>query len=116
MLKITIYYNPDCSKCRQTLKLINSKVDDDIQLIKYLDSQLTSDELNHITSMGIAAKDLIRTHEQEWKTLGLDIDESTTEELINAIISYPSLLQRPIVLANDKAVIARPPEKVLDIL
>ena len=114
-MKITIYYNPDCSKCRQTLELINSKTHD-VQLIEYLDSHLTRDELTHIISLGIAAKDLIRTNEDEWKKMGLNIDECTPEELISTIISHPSILQRPIVLANDKATIARPPEKVLDIL
>ena len=115
MLKITVYYNPDCSKCRQTLELINSKTHD-VQLIEYLDINLTRDELTHIISLGIAAKDLIRSNEDEWKKLGLNIDECSQKELVSLMISHPSILQRPIVLANDKAVIARPPEKVLDIL
>lgn len=114
-MKITIYYNPDCSKCRQTLELINSKTHD-VQFIEYLDSHLTRDELTHIINLGIAAKDLIRTNEDEWKKMGLNIDECSSEELIGAIISLPAILQRPIVLASGKAVISLPPEKVLDIL
>ena len=59
---------------------------------------------------------MIRTGQDEWTQTGLDIETASDDDLINAIIQYPILLQRPIVLANGKAVIARPAEKVLEIL
>ena len=69
-----------------------------------------------IINLGVAAKDLIRTHEQKWLQTGLNIETAADDDLINAIIQYPVLLQRPIVVTNGKAVIARPPERVLEIL
>ncbi len=111
----TIYYNQDCSKCRQTKSLLKEKnINTDI--IEYLNNTLSKEELTHIIGLGIPAKDLIRPFEDEWEKTGLDIETASDDELINAIIQYPILLQRPIVLANGKAVIARPPEKVLEIL
>jgi len=88
----------------------------DPDIIEYLDSPPSKEELTNIISLGIAAKDLIRTGEDEWKNTGLDIKTASDDDLINAIIQHPILLQRPIVIANGKAVIARPPEKVLEIL
>tara|TARA_R110002049_G_scaffold15822_3_gene64164 strand:+ start:16579 stop:16872 length:294 start_codon:yes stop_codon:yes gene_type:complete len=85
-------------------------------IIEYLDTPPTKEELTNIISLGIPAKDLIRTGEDEWKNTGLAIETASDDDLINAIIQYPILLQRPIVIANGKAVIARPPEKVLEIL
>ena len=115
MSKIILYYNPDCSKCRQTLELV-SHDSSGVHIVEYIDTQLSSKELTHIISLGIVAKDLIRTNEDEWKELGLEIDECTQEQLIEAILLSPSILQRPIVITNGKVVVARPPERVHDIL
>ncbi len=111
----TIYLNPKCSKCRQTMALLDNK-NIKPNVIEYIDSSISKDELNNIIALGIPTKDLIRTGEDEWKNTGLDIETASDDDLINAIIQYPILLQRPIVIANGKAVIARPPEKVLEIL
>lgn len=110
-----IYYNPNCSKCRQTKSILEEK-NIDLDIIEYLSNTPTKEELTHIISFGIPCKDLIRTGEAEWSQTGLDIETASDDELIKAIIQTPVLLQRPIVIANGKAVIARPPEKVLEIL
>ena len=115
MSKVTIYYNPRCSKCRQSLELVKKQTTN-IMIIEYLGSPPTPGQLTHIISLGIQAKDLIRTNEDEWKQLALDIDSCSNEELINAITNHPKIMQRPIVLANGKAIIARPPEKAMEIL
>ena len=115
MIDAKILFNPSCSKCRQTMALLqeNNIVP---SVTEYLEHPPTKQELTRIISLGIPAKDLIRTGEEEWKTTGLDIKTASDDDLVNAIIQYPILLQRPIVIANGKAVIARPPEKVLEIL
>ena len=115
LIMSTIFYNPDCSKCNQSLLLLKEHKIDPV-IIKYLDARLSKDDLTHIISLGIPAKDLIRTHEDEWQASGLDIDTASDDEIIHAIIQHPIILQRPIVIANGKAIIGRPPEKVLEIL
>lgn len=97
------------------MTLLNQR-DISLDIIEYLDSPPSKDELTNIIALGIPAKDLIRTGEDEWKNTGLDIETASDDDLINAIIQHPILLQRPIVIANGKAVIARPPERVLEIL
>ena len=115
MINASFYYNPNCSKCRQTMSILGeNKISPNI--IEYLSTPITKEDLTEIIALGIHAKDLIRTDEDEWMTTGLNIETSSDNELINAIIQHPILLQRPIVIANGKAVIARPPEKVLEIL
>ena len=112
---ITVYFNPRCSKCRQTMALLEEK-NVKPEVIEYLQSPPSKEELTHIIGLGIPARDLIRTNEDEWEALGLDIESASDGDLINAIISAPKILQRPIVISNGKATLGRPPEKVLDIL
>lgn len=115
MSNVNIYFNPKCTKCNLTKALLEEKnIQPDV--IQYLDSPPSKDELTHIISLGIPAKDLVRTHEDEWRASGLDIETASDDEIINTIIENPIILQRPIVIANGKAAIGRPPEKVLEIL
>ena len=110
-----IYFNTKCSKCRQAMSLLDEKnINPDV--IEYLNKPLSIQELTHIISLGIPAKDLIRTGEDKWDNTGLDIETASDDDLIIAIIQHPILLQRPIVIANGKAVIGRPPEKILEII
>jgi|TARA_B110000240_G_C13453627_1_gene433630 arsenate reductase len=115
MTNTILYYNANCSKCRTTKALLDERNILPV-IINYLNSPFTADDFSHITSLGIPAKNLIRTGEDEWKSTGLNIETASDDDLINAIFQHPILLQRPIVIANGKAVIARPPEKVLEIL
>lgn len=116
MSSITIYHNPQCSKSRQTLELLLEKgIEPDI--ILYLDSPPNRSRLEELIGMlGISARDLIRTSEQEYKDLDLAKSHLNDSDLIDAMINTPRLIQRPIVVANGKAAIGRPPEQVLEIL
>ena len=115
MSKATIYYNSSCSKCRQTKALLEEK-NIDAEVVEYLQTPPSKDDLTHIISMGIPAKELVRTFEDAWKALNIDIESASDDEIINALVSAPGALQRPIVISNGKATLGRPPEKVLDIL
>jgi arsenate reductase len=116
MSQVTIYHNPRCSKSRQTLELLTEKgVDPNIVL--YLENTPGADELaSLINKLGISARDLLRTGESEYKEQGLNDPALSDEEVIQAMIKAPILIQRPIVECGEKARIGRPPEQVLEIL
>jgi len=87
------------------------------EIVEYLDEPPTAQELTDIIAMlGIGARDLLRTTEQVYMDAKLDDDSLSDGDIIEAICEYPILLQRPIVVAGDKAIIGRPPVKVLDII
>ena len=114
--KLVIYHNPSCSKSRETLQLLQ---DNNVspEIIEYLNEPPTAQELAAIIAkLGISARDLLRTTEEVYREAELDDDSLTEQEIIEAICEYPALLQRPIVVTGDKAVIGRPPVKVLDII
>ncbi len=114
--KVTIYFNPQCSKCRLTLDLLESK-GQQAAIVEYLESPPDTATLESILDMlGLEPRELMRTFEKEYAEAGLDNPGLSRTELIDAFIKYPRLLQRPIVVKNGKAAIGRPPEKVLDIL
>ncbi len=115
-MTIRIFHNPRCSKSRATLALLHEQgLDPDITL--YLENPPDEGELGAILGqLGLTARQLMRRGEAEYRELGLD-DESLTEgELVAAMAANPRLIERPIVLANGRAAIGRPPESVLDIL
>lgn len=114
--KLAIYHNPRCSKSRETLQILEDR-QIDLEIIDYLEDPPTPEELKRIVEMlGVTARDLLRTTEPVYKDAELDDDSLSDEEIIEAICEYPALLQRPIVVAGDKAVIGRPPSKVLEII
>lgn len=111
-----IYHNPRCSKSRQTLELVRQKTND-IDVIEYLKTPPTVAELKAVIDMlGISARELLRTKEAEYKTSGLDDKSLSDKQVIELMVSNPKVIERPIVVANGKAAIGRPPESVLDIL
>jgi arsenate reductase len=113
---ITMYHNPRCSKSRATLELLNSGGNEP-QLVEYLKEPPTAETLTGILDMlGMEPRDLIRKKEKEYSEAGLDNPDLGREELIAAMVKHPSLIERPIVIANGKAAIGRPPERVLEIL
>jgi arsenate reductase len=113
---ITIYHNPRCSKSRATLELLKTEGRDP-QLVEYLKEPPTAKTLDAILDMlGMEPRDLMRTKEKEYKEAGLDHPDLGRDELIAAMIEHPRLIERPIVIANGKAAIGRPPEKVLEII
>lgn len=110
-----IYYNPKCSKCRMTLELLNKKGMEP-EVVEYLDNIPTKSDLKDIMQkLGISAFELLRTKEPVYQKTGLS-EYSTEEEVINAMVEFPILIERPIVIHNGKAKIGRPPENILEIL
>ena len=114
--KLIIYHNPKCSKSRACLELITSMgITPTIKL--YLDKIITNDELNNIVDMlDIKPRELLRKSEEEYETYNLDDNKLEDEEIIKIIIENPILIQRPLVIANNSAIIGRPPENIFKIL
>lgn len=113
---VVIYHNPRCSKSRQTLQLLEAR---GIQpkVVDYLQDPPSQSELKRILKLlGLEPRELMRRKEPEYKAAGLDNPELKREQLIQALQQHPKLIERPIVLANGKAALGRPPEQVLDIL
>ena len=111
-----IYHNPRCSKSRQALAILqDSKVE--FEVIEYLTNPPTEQELREIIAkLGIAARDLIRQKEEEFKQLGVKQDVLSHDSAITLMANEPKLMERPIVVTAEKAVIGRPPENVFDLL
>ena len=116
MSSFTIYHNPRCSKSRQTLALLNERgIEPDI--VEYLKSPLSMDDLQSLQQkLGFPALAMIRSKDQAFEDLGLNTVQDSDDALLEAIAEQPSLLERPIVVCGDKAVIGRPPENVLKLL
>ena len=114
---VKIYHNPRCSKSRDTLSLLKSNgVEPEVVL--YLETPpdaQTIRQLLYMLGMG-SARELMRQKEDLYKSLNLDDTRLTEAELVQAMVDNPKLIERPIVVANGKARIGRPPEEVLDIL
>jgi len=114
--KLTIFHNPRCSKSRMTLQLLQER-DEDIIIIEYLNEAPDSSTLREILyRLNMQPRDLMRKQEPIYTELELDRPELNEAELIEAMMDYPILIERPIVLYGDKAAIGRPPESVMDIL
>jgi arsenate reductase len=112
---ITIYEKPTCSTCRNLGMLLKER-GVEFEKINYIIEGLTRPELERLRALlGVPARALLRTREPEYRELGLDADVSD-DVILDALEAHPSLLQRPIVVNGDRAVIARPPERVLEIL
>ena len=110
-----IYYNPRCSKCRATLKLLQEQGEQP-EVIEYLQATPSRSELKEVLSLlGISAAQLLRKKEAAYREAGLN-DASSEDEILDAMMKHPILIERPIVVRNGKAVIARPPENVRQIL
>ena len=116
-MSITIYHNPRCSKSRATLKLLQEKGIEP-RIVKYLETPPSAEELREIIRLlGLSSpRELMRRKEKEYKELGLDDPSLSDDALIEAMVKHPRLIERPIVIANGKAAIGRPPENVLAIL
>ncbi len=112
---IKIYHNPRCSKSREGLKIIEQS-GQKFEIIKYLETPISEKELIQILSfLNIKPLNLVRKNEAIWKT---DFKNKylTDNEVIVILISNPKLIERPIVINNNKAIIGRPPELIKTIL
>lgn len=112
---ITIYHNPRCSKSREGLQLLELE-GKPFTTVKYLNEPLTKEELTAIiTKLGIAPIGLVRQKEAVW-TQNYKGRQLTDSQVIDALLQHPALIERPIVVNGNKAVIARPAEKIKEIL
>lgn len=116
IMSVKILHNPRCSKSRQTLQLLQEKGIEP-EIIEYLKTPPTTSELDDILKkLEMEPRQLMRTKEVEYKATGMDDTTLSRDSLIAGMINTPKLIERPIVLANEKAAIGRPPEDVLKIL
>ncbi|MEE3999388.1 arsenate reductase (glutaredoxin) [Tenacibaculum sp. FZY0031] len=112
---IKIYHNPRCSKSRQGLEILENS-EKEFEVVKYLETIPSTEELKEIIRLlNISPIDLVRKNEKIWKEeyKGKELSDS---EIINAMIENPKLIERPIVVNNNKAVVGRPPESIKEII
>jgi len=113
---ITVYHNPRCSKSRETLALVEAAGHTPV-VVDYLKTPPDAATLKRLLkALGISARELLRRKEAEYAELGLDDDGLSEAELIRAMVAHPRLIERPIVVRGARAVIGRPPERVLELL
>ena len=113
---VVIYHNPRCSKSRAALKLLEERGIEP-KIVKYLETPPDHDTLKWILDrLGMKPRELMRRKEKEYKALGLDDPNLSDDQLIDAMVEHPRLIERPIVVVGDKVALGRPPERVLDIL
>ena len=112
---VTIFHNPRCSKSRQTLQIIEDKGVSP-EVVEYLKQPPSYAELDQlVTMLGIEPRQLMRRNEKIYKELGLaDIEDRGT--LLQAMVEHPILIERPVVIKGDRAVLGRPPENVLELV
>ncbi|MFC3939530.1 arsenate reductase (glutaredoxin) [Pseudomonas gingeri NCPPB 3146 = LMG 5327] len=116
MTDLTLYHNPRCSKSRGALELLEARGLAPT-VVRYLETPLDATQLRALLDkLGLSAQQLLRSGEDEYKSLNLADDQLGEAQLIAAIVAHPKLMERPILVAGDKAIIGRPPEKVLEIL
>ena len=116
MTDLTLYHNPRCSKSRGALELLEARGLTPT-VVRYLETPLSAAQLRDLLAkLNISARQLLRSGEDEYKALNLADSGLTDAQLIDAMAAHPKLIERPILVAGDKAVIGRPPEKVLEIL
>jgi len=112
MTDLTIYHNPRCSKSRQTLEILKNHGFEP-RIVEYIKNPLDYNQLLALR-MHFSLQDFVRIHDARFKELGLSLDDE--ENLLKTMSKEPKLMQRPIITYKGKAVIGRPPEKVLTLL
>lgn len=112
----TIYHNPRCSKSRAAMELLTEK-GLELDVIKYLDTPPSKEAITDLLAMlGLEPRELMRKGESEYKDNNLDNEALTRDELVEAMVGFPKLIERPIVVKNGKAAIGRPIQNIIDIL
>jgi arsenate reductase len=115
METLTIYHNPRCSKSRAALALLQEhKVP--LRVVEYLKMPPSREELGTLhRKLGVSPGEWVRRNEAEFRTAGLDAD-SPSDKILDAMAKYPILIERPIVVRGKRAIVGRPPERVLELL
>jgi arsenate reductase len=115
METINIYQKPSCSKCRETIKLLDTK-GVPFQAINYFFEPIDRETLSVLLGkLGIRPIELFRKKEERFRELGIATRALTDEALIDILVEYPELIERPIVVRGDRAIVARPPERILEL-
>lgn len=115
-MTVTIYHNPDCGTSRNTLALIRNAGIEPI-VIEYLKTPPDRETLvDLIAKSGLAVRDVVRQKEKAYTALKLDAPTTADDELIDAMLAHPILINRPLVVVRDQVRLCRPSEVVLDIL
>jgi len=115
MTTVTIWHNPRCSKSRAALAILEEHGITPTE-VKYLETPPSkSDIVKALAALAMQAKDIVRTGEAVYKSLNLSA-ESNNEEILEALVEHPILIERPIIISGDRAVIGRPPENVSTLL
>ncbi len=115
MSEYTIYHNPRCSKSRTTLALLQEN-NIEPEIVLYLETPPDEAQIKALLSkLNLSAAQLVRRGEDAYKEHGLSA-QSSEQELVAAMASSPKLIERPIVVQGDRAVLGRPPENVLDLI
>ncbi len=113
--KVEIWHYPRCSKSRQTLALLEERGIEP-EVVKYRQEPPSAETLDEVlTMLEMSPRELMRQKEDPYKELGLDDEKLSREELIEAMVENPILIQRPVVIADGKAALGRPPEAVLEL-
>lgn len=116
MPELKLYHNPRCSKSRAALQLLEERGLTP-EVIKYLETPLDGNALRALLDkLGISARQLLRSGEDEYKSLQLSNAQLSEAQLIEAMVQHPKLIERPILECGDKAVVGRPPENILSLL
>ena len=115
-MEVTIYHNPRCSKSRAALALLEERGIEP-RVVRYLETPPSVAELERLLDLlGVEPRELIRTGEAAFREWGLADPDLDRRALVEALAQAPILIERPVVVAGNRAVIGRPPERVLDIL
>ena len=116
MSKYAIFHNPRCSKSRQTLQILKDN-ECDTEIILYLENPLDQSVLGGIIKkISLSPRELLRKGEQEFKDNDLKNKNLSDQEILEFMIKHPKLIERPIVIKGDKAILGRPPENVLQLI
>ncbi len=116
MAEVTLYHNPGCSKSRAVLALLEEN-DISLEIVYYMDNPPDVKQLKGLLKkLDMNVRDVLRRSEPEFEELGLDDDDLAEEIVLDLLAKHPQLLQRPIVIAGNKAVLGRPPENVLEFI
>lgn len=116
-MKITLYHNPRCSKSRQAKALLEAAPGVELEIIGYMEAPPSPDELDRLLRLlGLEPRELIRRGEKEFRELHLDDPALGRKQLVAAMVAHPRLIQRPIAVRGRRAVVGRPPERVLELV
>jgi len=115
-MPVAIYYNPKCAKCREALGLLTDRGIKP-RVIEYLKNPPSETELKELLKLlGLKPRGLLETADDEAPQAGLDNPALSDDAIIRAMLKYPKLIERPIVIAGNKAALGRPPRNILNIL